>query len=211
MIRLPVDPEDLDEGVIALAADAIRDGRLVVMPTDTLYGLAADPFNVEAVRRIFAVKGRAEGQPLSLVAADARQVSGQIAALSPVAARLARRFWPGPLTLVLPAPATLGREVTGGTGTVGIRVPAHAVTRALCRASGTVLTATSANLSGAPASADPDEASARIADGCAVLLDAGPTPGGPASTILDVTGDTVRQIRAGAVSWEEIAACLQEP
>lgn len=211
MIRLPVDPEDLDEGVIALAADAIRDGRLVVMPTDTLYGLAADPFNVEAVRRIFAVKGRAEGQPLSLVAADARQVSGQIAALSTVAARLARRFWPGPLTLVLPAPATLGREVTGGTGTVGIRVPAHAVTRALCRASGTVLTATSANLSGAPASADPDEASARIADGCAVLLDAGPTPGGPASTILDVTGDTVRQIRAGAVSWEEIAACLQEP
>src|SRR5262249_46842527 len=113
----------------------------------------------------------------------------------------------GPLTLVLVAPAELPDNVTGGSGTVGVRVPAHAVARALCRICSSPLTATSANLSGRPPSADPDDIERVLSDRIDVLIDAGQTPGGLPSTIVDATGSALRLVREGAIAWPDILAC----
>jgi L-threonylcarbamoyladenylate synthase len=203
-----VDEATVDERVLDEAVRAIRRGGVIAMPTDTLYGLAVDPFRADAVERVFAVKGRAAERALPLVAADVEQVTTFIGALPPLAERLAARFWPGPLTLLLVAPATLPPLLMGGTASVGVRVPAHLVTRALCRACGCPLTATSANLSGAAPSASPDDIARTLADRIDVLVDAGMAPGGPPSTIVDVTGNAPVLVREGAILWEEIRACV---
>jgi L-threonylcarbamoyladenylate synthase len=126
-----------------------------------------------------------------------------------VARRLAQRFWPGPLTLVMQAPDALAPEVTAGGTTVGVRVPSHAVTRALCAAFDRPVTATSANISGQAATERPENVAATLAISLDLLLDSGTTPGGPASTIVDVTQGQMRLIREGAVSWEDVKACAQ--
>jgi L-threonylcarbamoyladenylate synthase len=197
-----------DAAGIERAARVIRDGGVVAIPTDTLYGLAADPFNPDAVDRVVEGKERPAERALPLIAADLDQVVARLGALPAMAARLAARFWPGPLTLVIAAPAALSPAVSGGTGRVGVRVPAHDVARALCRACNSPLTATSANISGAPASASPDEVARTIGSRFDLLLDAGPTPGGAPSTVVDVTGAEPRLLRAGAVAWSEVIACV---
>jgi L-threonylcarbamoyladenylate synthase len=203
MLRLRATPAAIEQ-----AARLILAGGVVALPTDTLYGLAADPRRADAVARVADIKERPAERALPLIAADLDQVAACIGALPPMARALALAFWPGPLTLVLDAPSTLAPEVSGGTGRVGVRVPAHDVARALCRACGSPLTATSANVSGAPASAFPDEVERTIGARIDLLLDAGPTPGGAASTIVDVTGSEPRLIRAGAVPWSEVVACV---
>ena len=208
MRRVAIDARRPDAASLQEAAAIINAGGIVAMPTDTLYGLAADPFSPAAIERVFAAKGRAAERALPLVAADIGQVEDQLGALSPDGRRLAAAYWPGPLTLLLPRPSTMPAELTGGREQVGVRVPAHAVARDLCRASGRLLTATSANLSGAPASADPDEVARSMGDRVALLLDAGMTPGGPPSTIVDVSGAVVRLVRPGAIPWDEVQACL---
>ena len=205
-----VDPEAPQRDALEEAAKWIRTGGLVALPTDTLYGLAADPFRADAVARVFTVKGRAEGHALPLIAADADQIAARLSPLSPVAERLAAKFWPGPLTLLIPAPAALARDVTGGTGRVAVRVPAHDIARAICRAADRPITATSANRSGQPATADPAEVERALGGDIDLLIDTGPTRGGPPSTIVDVNGAAPRLVRAGAVSWEDIQAWLGE-
>jgi L-threonylcarbamoyladenylate synthase len=206
MLRLTVDGRNPDRATLERAAGVIRSGGIVAVPTDTLYGLAADPFSAEAVARVFAAKNRLPRHPLPLIASDLSQVCARLGPLSDLASRLADRYWPGPLTLLVLAPAGLASAVAGGTGRVGVRVPAHAVARGLCRASDRPLTATSANISGEQAPYDPDEA-AKL-ERIEVLLDAGPTPGGPPSTIVDAIGDRPHLVRAGAIPWEEIQAWL---
>jgi L-threonylcarbamoyladenylate synthase len=142
------------------------------------------------------------------VAADIDQIEATLGVLPMLARLLAVRYWPGPLTMLMPAPERLPAEVTGGTGRVGVRVPAHAVARALCAACATPLTATSANKSGLPATNAPDAVVDTLAVGIDTLLDAGITPGGLPSTIVDVTDATPRVVREGAISWESIQACL---
>lgn len=193
---------------IERVARAIRQGGVAAIPTDTLYGLAADPWNAAAVDRIFAIKDRRSGQALPLVAADTSQVRAWLGALPGPGAQLAARFWPGPLTLLVAAPAGLAPGVTGGLPTVGVRVPDHAVARALCAACGHPLTATSANVSGSPATNDPMGVIRGLGDRIEITLDAGMTPGGPASTIVDVTSPVPQLVRQGAIPWEEIQACL---
>jgi L-threonylcarbamoyladenylate synthase len=206
--RVVVDPERPDPAALDVAVGAIRGGGVVALPTDTMYGLAADPFRADAVTRVFAVKERPDDRALPLIAADMKQVRDRLGALPPLAERLAVRFWPGPLTLLVPASPALDTRVMAGTGKVGIRVPAHDTARMLCRACGIPLTATSANISGAPASADADEIARLLGDRIDVLIDAGPTPGGPPSTIVDASGDGLVLVRAGAISWDDIHACL---
>jgi L-threonylcarbamoyladenylate synthase len=121
---------------------------------------------------------------------------------------LASAFWPGPLTLLIAAPSSLAPAVTGGTGRVGVRVPADVVARAVCRAVGYPVTATSANISGQPPTAEPDEVERMMGARIALLIDGGPTHGGAPSTIVDVTDASPRLVRAGAISWDEIQACL---
>jgi L-threonylcarbamoyladenylate synthase len=205
--RIVVDEATANERTLDEAVRAIRRGGVIAMPTDTLYGLAVDPFRAEAVERVFAVKGRASERGLPLIAADLEQVTTWIGRLPPLAERLALRFWPGPLTLLLVAPAALPRVLNGGTTSVGVRVPAHAVARALCRACGRPLTATSANMSGAAPSASPDDIARTLGGRIDVLVDAGMAPGGPPSTIVDATGDAPVLVRKGAIPWEEIQAC----
>lgn len=190
-----------------MAVAVIRGGGVVALPTDTLYGLAADPFCADAVAKVFAAKGRAAERALPLIAADLQQVIERIGPLSPLALRLAGRFWPGPLTLVVAAPATLDARVTGGAGTVGIRVPGHAVARALCRACDVPLTATSANVSGAPPPDDPDDVERTLEGRVDLLIDAGRTTGGPPSTIVEVSGPRPTLVRSGAIPWPEVEAC----
>jgi L-threonylcarbamoyladenylate synthase len=208
MRRVFVDPEAPQRDALDEAAKWIRMGGLVALPTDTLYGLAADPFRADAVARLFAVKGRTAAHALPLVAADEEQIASRLGPLPPTGQRLAARFWPGPLTLLIPAPATLAQGVAAGTGRVGVRVPAHDIARAICRAVGRPITATSANRSGQPATADPDEVERVLGDDIDLLIDAGATRGGAPSTIVDVTSAGPRLVRSGAVSWDDIQAWL---
>jgi L-threonylcarbamoyladenylate synthase len=208
MRRVAIDAHQPDASVLEEAATVIRGGGIVAVPTDTLYGLAADPFSAAAVERVFAIKARSAERALPLIAADITQVENRLGPLPPAGQRLAAAYWPGPLTLLVPRPSTLAADVTGGLDQVGVRVPAHAVARELCRVCGGPLTATSANLSGAPASADPDEVARTMGEGVGLLLDAGPTAGGPPSTIVDVSGRAIRLVRPGAIPWEDVQACL---
>ena len=208
MRRLTTDAVVPQAAVIARVADALLSGGIAAIPTDTLYGLAADPFNSVAVARLFRLKGRMAAQPIPLIAASRDQVTAQLGRLSSPAARLAARYWPGPLTILLPAPAHLALEVSAGTGRVGVRVPAHSVARALCDACGTPLTATSANLSGRPPSNDPEEVARELNGRVDIVLDAGLSPGGPPSTVVDLTGTEPALVRLGAITWEEVLQCL---
>ena len=207
--RIIVDERNVNERVLDEAVCAIHAGGVIAVATETLYGLAADPFRAESVERIFIVKGRVAGQALPLIASDADQVTERFGALPAIGRQLASRFWPGPLTLLIAAPPSLAAGVVGGTGKVGVRIPAHAVARALCRACGLPLTATSANVSGEPPSGDPDEVERCFGDRIDVLVDSGRTAGGLPSTIVDVTGSAPWLVRAGAIRWEEIEAVLR--
>jgi len=208
MRRVFVDPGSPQRDAIQEAAKWILQGGVVALPTDTLYGLAADPFSSAAVARVFAVKGRAAERALPLIAADAAQVEAHLGRLPALGQRLADRFWPGPLTLLVAAAPALAADVTGGTGKVGVRVPADPVARAICAEVGRPITATSANLSGEPPTADPDCVERTLGDRLDLLIDTGTTPGGRASTIVDVTGADPVLVRAGALSWEDIQAWL---
>ena len=208
MRRVFVDPGAPQRDAIEEAATWIRGGGAVAIPTDTLYGLAVDPFNAAAVARLFAIKGRDAERALPLIAADVAQIETHVSILTPAARTLAARFWPGPLTLLLPAPVALAAQVTGGTGRVGVRVPADPIARSVCAAAGRPVTATSANRSGQPATADPGEVERTLGDAVDFLLDTGPTPGGAPSTIVDTVDEVPRLIRAGAIDWDDIQRCL---
>jgi len=206
MLRITMSASAPDREAIGRAAAVLRAGSVAAIPTDTLYGLAADPFNGAAVSRLFTIKDREAGKAVPLVAASIEQVREWFGPLPPVAERLASRFWPGPLTLVMRAPASIAEGVAAADATVGVRVPAHDVTRALCEAAGALLTATSANISGRPATADPDVVASELGARIDLLVDAGTTAGGPPSTIVDVTGPELRLIRAGAIEWHAVLA-----
>ncbi len=204
MIRLKVDPSAVDAEVIAPALDALRRGGVVAVPTETFYGLAADPRSARAVQAVFALKRRAPDQPLPLIAADLAQVVDHVGTMTPLALRLAALGWPGPLTLIIPAAAALCKDVHLATGKVAVRVPADAVARALAAAAGHALTSTSANISGEPPPTTADQVARALGDRLDVLIDAGPTPGGRPSTIVDATGDAPVLLRAGAIAWERV-------
>jgi L-threonylcarbamoyladenylate synthase len=208
MRRVFVEPAAPQLDALEEAAKWIRNGGLVALPTDTLYGLAADPYRADAVARLFAVKGRSAERGLPLIAADTDQVARHIGRFSRSVEQLAYEFWPGPLTLLVAAPIALVPAVTGGTGRVGVRVPANDVARAICRFAERPVTATSANRSGQPPTAYPDEVERTLGGDVDLLIDAGPTGGGEPSTIVDVAGPEPFLVRAGAIPWERIQAWL---
>lgn len=187
---------------IAAAAEAIRAGEVVAYPTETVYGLAVDPFNEQALERLVAVKGREEGKPVLLIVAEPDQASRLTdGPLTPRAAACAAAFWPGPLSLVLPGNPALSRMLLNGEGRVCVRCPSCETARALCRAAGGPLTSTSANRSG--------EAPARCAaeadlPGVALVLDGGALAPSPPSTVFDPERGIV--LREGAVALDELEA-----
>jgi L-threonylcarbamoyladenylate synthase len=197
-----------DLGILREAADLLHQGGIIAYPTDTLYGLAADPWQKSAVSRIFQIKGRDANQAIPLIAADVAQIAQCLGVLSPLAARLAQAFWPGPLTMVMHAPASLPRELVADGSTVAVRVPAHAVSVGLARALGVPVTATSANRSGQPSTSDPDLVLAALGDDVDAILDAGISAGGSPSTIIDARGDEPQLLRDGAVPWKRVVQFL---
>jgi L-threonylcarbamoyladenylate synthase len=205
--RVTVAAQEPDASAIAAVADALRAGMVVAYPTDTLYGLAVDPRQDGAVERLFALKGRSARIALPLVAADVDQAR-DAGELGPAELTLAAAFWPGPLSIVVPARSLVSRGVLGGGTTVAIRVPAHPAARALAAAAGFCITATSANVSGEPAAVWADEV-ARMLPGVDVVLDAGRAAGGPPSTIVAVTQAGPLLVRAGAVAWDRVIKSLQ--
>ena len=205
-VVLRVDPSDPDLRALGQAAEAIGRGLVVAFPTDTVYGLAVDPRNAEAVQRLFALKGRPETSALTLIASDLEQVRA-VAEMDATAERLAELWWPGPLTIVLRARDGLAAETLAGGSTVGVRIPNHPVARALARASYFCVTATSANPSGQPAVSSA-EAVVRALPGVDVILDAGESHGGAPSTIVDGSNDTITLVRAGAIDWERVLKSL---
>ncbi len=205
---LTVDPENPDPAAIAEAADVLAQGGLVAYPTDTLYGLAVDPRLPDAVAKLFALKRREPGHAIPLIAADERQAA-QAGELTPRARRLAEAFWPGPLSIIVLAAPTVASDVRAGDGTVAVRVPKADVARALAAGLGFCITATSANLSGAPATASPAVVRATLAERIDYILDAGDAPGGEPSTIVDVRDTVPRLVRAGAVPWSRVLESLE--
>ena len=199
------------EALAVQAADVLRRGGVVAYPTDTFYGLAVDPRNADAVAMLFALKGRDAGKPSPLIVGSLEQ-AGMAVAFNPLAERLAARFWPGPLSLVLPvtatATATWCRAAIGGGTTAAIRVPAHDLARAIAHAFGFCITATSANVSGRPPARTPAEIDPEVAARVDLVVD-GVTPGGEVSTIVDVTEHPARLVRAGAIPWERVLESLQ--
>jgi L-threonylcarbamoyladenylate synthase len=162
------------------------------------------------VQSLFDLKGRAAGAALPLIAASVDQVIDRCGALTGATARLARAFWPGPLSLVLDAPPWIAGAVHAGAGTVAVRVPAHDLARAIAAAFGAPITATSANLSGAPPAASVEALGAVAADPRVRVIDGGPTPGGAPSTIVDARGARAVCVRAGAVPWARVLESLYD-
>jgi L-threonylcarbamoyladenylate synthase len=208
VLILSVDPDDPQPDPIARAVDVLRDGGIVVFPTDTLYGLAVDPASNAAVGRLFETKGRDPGMAVPLIAADLAQAE-RAGRLGSADLRLARAFWPGPLSLVVPARAHLSRRVIADDGTIAVRVPAHRVARELAWAFGNCITATSANRSGQP----PVNAVESIVESMVLVvdavLDAGPTAGGPPSTIVRTAATGPELVRAGAIAWDRVLESLR--
>jgi L-threonylcarbamoyladenylate synthase len=207
--RLVVDPEAPDEQLIREAVARLAAGEIVAYPTDTLYGLAVDPRDARAVRRLYEAKGRPPALAIPLVAADLDQVLAHVGRLAPEARRLAERFWPGPLSLVIEARGRFAAGVLAPDGTVAVRVPAHAVARAIARTAGHPITATSANRSGAPPAATPDAVAAALGDRVGLIVDGGAAPGGPPSTMVRVVAGRVELVREGAVPWARVLEWLQ--
>lgn len=192
--------------MVARAAGVLRRGALIVYPTETLYAVGGAALDPAAGRRVRLAKGRPDGKPLPLVVADAETARTLCRAWPPVADALSERFWPGPLTLVLPSAASVPDEVTAGTGTVALRVTGLPLARALCRAAGPLLS-TSANRAGEPPATTCADALAAVGESVELALDGGACAGAP-STIVDLTGARPALLREGAVPWAELAGLL---
>lgn len=188
---------------LATACAILRNGGVVAFPTETYYGLAVDPFNREALARLFALKGRSAAKPVLLIIENPSQLSTLVTEIPAPFAPLMEKFWPGPLTLVFPGLASLPGMLTGGLGTIGVRISSHPVARRLVRAFGGPITATSANLSGHPAASSSDGVREQLGAGVDMILDGGETPGGLGSTIIGCRDGGIRLFRKGVISFSE--------
>jgi len=205
---LKLAPGDPDPAAIAEAASVIRAGGLVAFPTETVYGLGANALDADAVRRIFAAKGRPDFNPLIVHVADADKARELVTSWPEQATTLADRFWPGPMTLVLPKRDVIPDIVTAGLGAVGLRVPAHPVALALLRAARLPVAAPSANRFTELSPTSAEHVMKTMADKVDLVLDGGPTAVGIESTVLDLSGDTPRLLRPGMVSQAELESAI---
>jgi len=196
-----------DPAVVTRAVEMLAAGSLLIYPTDTLYALGGRVLDAAAGVAVRRAKGREEGKPLPLVAADLAQARELSRAWPEAADRIAARFWPGPVSLVVPAASAVPVDVTAGTGNIAVRVPDLALTRALCGQAG-ALVSTSANRAGGSPPVSCAEALEAVGAAAALALDAG-RGRSVASTIVDLSTTPPRLLRAGIVSWEEIEGVLR--
>ena len=192
-----------------IAANAVQRGEVVVLPTDTVYGVGADAFDPAAVAAVLAAKGRGRNVPPPVLVPNARTLDGIATDLSDAARELVSAFWPGPVTLVCRAQPALDWDLGDTHGTVAVRMPLNRVALALLELTGP-MAVTSANLTGRPPAQTAAEAQEQLGASVAVYLDGGPASGGPASTILDCTGGAPLTLREGALPRAEVDAALEE-
>lgn len=200
------DPDARAAG-LAAAATAVRSGRLVVLPTDTLYGIGADAFSAPAVRALLAAKGRGPDMPVPVLVGSWHTIDGLVTSVPPAARALVEAFWPGGLSLVLPHAPSLTWDLGVTRGTVMLRMPLHPVALELLRDVGP-MAVSSANISGRAPATTAADAVDQLGDDVAVYLDGGPCRVGVASTIVDLTGPDPRILRVGAVGAAEIGEVL---
>ncbi|MDK2915338.1 MAG: L-threonylcarbamoyladenylate synthase [Thermococcaceae archaeon] len=201
--------DGVDERKIRVAGRLILEGKLVAFPTETVYGLGADALNENAVRRIFEAKGRPPDNPLIIHIADLKDLKKVAASIPREAEMLAKKFWPGPLTLVLPKSEKVPYVTTGGLDTVAVRMPAHPVALALIRAS-TPVAAPSANISGRPSPTLAEHVVDDFYGKIEAIIDGGPTWVGVESTVLDLTSERPTLLRPGGLPLEEIERVIGE-
>jgi len=206
MARLWVWEEEQGGAFLEEAGGLLLSGGVLALPTETYYALAVNPFDEAALARLFALKARPPEKPVLVLIAAPETLSRLAREVPEAASRLMAAFWPGPLTLILPARPDLPRRLTGGTGTIGVRQPRQLLVCRLMTALGLPLTGTSANRSGQEPLTAASEVARELGEGVDLVLDAGPCPGGLPSTIVDVTAAPPRLVRAGAVP----AALLRE-
>ncbi len=190
---------DLQQALLVL-----RQGGVVAFPTETYYGLAVDPFNSQALDRLFQLKRRPLAKPILVLINSQEQLPRLAADIPGRFQPLMDRFWPGPLTLIFPAQLDLLPALTAGTGTVGVRISSHPLAQSFCTAAGGAITATSANLSGHAPAVSEQEVLAQFGHGLDWLLKGGATQGGPASTIITANLGTLGLIRQGAIPFGEV-------
>ncbi len=200
----------LGEGDLDQAVALLEGGGLVALPTETVYGLAADGLNTRAVEDIYKAKGRWEGKPLSVFVTDMEMVESLCQNIPEAAYRLAEAFWPGPLTLVLPDAGVVSKVVTAGGETLGVRCPDHPLTLAVTRRLGRPLAAPSANPSGLPSPKDAREVLVGLEGEIDAVVDGGPCVVAVESTIVDLTGEIPRILRQGGLDAAEIWAVLEK-
>jgi len=205
---VPVDPQRPDPEVIGRAAAILRQGGLVAFPTETVYGLGADGLNPAALARLFEAKGRPATDPVILHIADPDALPQLAQEVPPAAWTLVRRFWPGPLTLVLPKRPIVPDLATAGLPTVAVRMPAHPVALALIRAAGVPIAAPSANRFGRTSPTTAQHVWEDLAGRIDLILDAGPTPIGVESTVVDLTRPVPTILRPGGLPREALEAAI---
>lgn len=207
---LPLSPDEPREDRVEAAAELLREGGVLALPTETFYALAADAFNRAALVRLNALKKKPVGSPILLLLADRSQVAQVSRDLPEAFATLAGRFWPGPLTLVVPGRSDLPGEILGEHGTVGIRVPGLALARLLAASLGRPITGVSANLHDRPPCRTAHEVVQTFDAGVDLVLDGGPSPGGAPSTVVDLTAPHPRILRQGAVPASSLRPFLED-
>lgn len=206
---LKIHAEKPEPSLVKYAAEQIRAGHVLGMPTDTFYGLAADPFNLRAVERVYEIKMRSRHKPLSLLIEHMDQAQEFARPLPEDFYILAQRFWPGPLTMIVPAASHLPLKVTANTGNVALRVPAAEIPLAVVKAAGIPITATSANLSGAAECTTAEQVRDQLQERISIIVDGGPSPRAELSTIVHFDGDgSWRVLREGAVPSKEVLEAL---
>lgn len=209
---LRVHPDEPEPDLIQYVVSRLREGKVVGMPTDTFYGLAVDPVNLRAVERIYRIKNRLKHKPLSLLIAGTAQAYELSRDLGANLDRLAERFWPGPLTIIVKASSRLPLRSTANTGNVALRVPDAAIPRAVVESFGLPITATSANLAGTPECTNAAGVRDQLGERIPLIVDGGPTGRSLPTTIVDLSeGEGVwRILREGAIPTHEIALALHE-
>jgi L-threonylcarbamoyladenylate synthase len=184
--------------------EVISRGGVIAYPTDTFYGLGVDPKNPVALKRLYEIKGRKADQPILLLIAKAEDVNKWTAEINPASEHLMEKFWPGPLTLIFKARKDVLRELTAGTGTIGLRVPGNKLTRSLLDFLGIALTGTSANVSGGSSPQTAEDAAASLGDTVDLILDGGRTAGGRPSTVVDVSTGQPSVLREGVLPLKDL-------
>ncbi len=207
---LKINCDQPESNLVSYAAERLRGGQVVGMPTDTFYSLAADPLNLKAVERIYHIKSRSRHKPLSLLIESIDQAEELARELPDEFYELARKYWPGPLTMVVKASSRLPLKVTANTGNVALRLPASEVAVAVVRATGSPITATSASLAGATECTTAECLREQMGNRIPLIVNGGPTPRDVATTIIDLSHghDGWQVLREGAIPVQEISELL---